>query len=111
LPATAFELPKAPLIDGRGHIWYPQTSDRPALYDYTLNHQVVCPFDFSRAITNGLKEFAPDALILLGPGTTLIGAVAQTIVQNGWNGIADKADPFLLSLGMAEHRKLAVAKH
>lgn len=117
ISADFFQPPKIPLIDGRGHIWYPAMSDVSALYEYTLNHQVVRPFHFSRALTNSLKEFAPDALIILGPGTTLISAVAQTLIQNRWVGIADKAAfarqqsaaPFLLPLGVAEQRESVIA--
>jgi hypothetical protein len=78
------------LIDGRGHVWYPQMIDISALHDYTLGYQVTKPYDFSRAIANGLKEFAPDVLIVLGPGNTLGGAVAQCLIQNEWKRITDK---------------------
>jgi len=92
LPEDLFGDPALPLIDGRGHIWYPRATDRHALWDYTLGHQVTEPYDFTAAIRNGLREFAPDRVIILGPGTTLIGAVAQVQIANGWKGLASKAD-------------------
>ena len=38
-----------------------------------------------------LREFAPERVILLGPGETLGGAIGQIIVGLGWLGIGDKA--------------------
>ena len=84
--------PRLPLIDGRGAIWWPGASDPAALWDYTLGHQVVAPYDFARAIAVAAREFAPDLFILLGPGASLGGAVAQSLVAAGWRGMADKAD-------------------
>lgn len=116
LPSTLFEQPQLPLIDGRGAVWQPQASDTAALWDYTLDHQVVAPYDFSRAVQVAVKEYAPDKIIILGPGTTLGGAVAQALIQIGWNGWRSKADfieaqqsdPYLISLGMEAQRALAI---
>jgi len=114
LPAGLFEQPGLPLIDGRGGVWTPGASDSAALWDYTLDQQVVAPYDFSRALQVAVKEYAPDKIILLGPGTTLGGAVAQALIQIGWNGWRSKADfmaaqqqePYLISLGMDGQRAL-----
>jgi len=117
LPESLFGGPEVPLIDGRGQIWYPRIADPSALRDYTLGHQVTQPYDFSRAVANGLKEFAPDVLIVLGPGNTLGGAVAQCLIQNEWDGITDKsrflsrqeADPFVLAMGHDRQRALVTS--
>lgn len=117
LPASMFSSPDIPLIDGRGHVWYPQMIDISALHDYTLGHQVIKPYDFSRAITNGLREFAPDVLIVLGPGNTLGGAVAQCLIQNEWKRITDKnsflsqqaTDPFVLAMGLEKQREMVTS--
>ncbi|WP_210396661.1 ACP S-malonyltransferase [Motiliproteus sediminis] len=117
LPAALLEQPQLPLVDGRGAIWNPESSNTAALWEYTLGHQVVAPYDFSRAVQVAVKEFAPDKIIILGPGTTLGGAVAQALIQIGWRGWqsksdfikAQKADPYLISLGMEHQRRLAVA--
>jgi hypothetical protein len=106
-----------PLIDGCGHTWYPKATDPEAIRDYTLGHQVVAPYDFTAAITNGLKEFAPEAIIILGPGTTLGGAVAQCLIANNWRSIdrkshfisTQKTDPFVLSMGMDQQRTIVSA--
>ena len=104
-----FQKPKFPLIDGRGYIWQDYATDLKALYDYTFEHQVTQPYDFTKAISVSLKEFCPDRLILLGPGNTLGGAIGQIIIQNNWQNVSSKADfserqkqdPFLISLGRA----------
>jgi [acyl-carrier-protein] S-malonyltransferase len=92
IPAHYFSRPKIPLIDGRGHIWQPYSTDIGELYDYTLGHQVYAPYDFTASITVALKEFAPDAIYLLGPGASLGGAIGQTLVKNKWRGINSKND-------------------
>ena len=62
---------KIPLIDGLGQVWQPYSCDVEQLHNYTLNTQVVAPYHFSKAIEVAIKEFAPDKLIILGPGATL----------------------------------------
>ena len=107
--------PALPLIDGRGAVWWPHATDTQALWDYTLGHQVTETYDFTRAIAVAAREFAPDLFIVTGPGTTLGGAVAQSLVLAQWRGMGDKAgfkarqdaDTLLVSMGMAEQRGLA----
>ena len=63
----------------------------------------------------GLREFAPDWIIVLGPGDTLGGSIGQTLVELGWRGIDSKtgfmdiqaSEPFVVSLGREEQRALA----
>lgn len=117
LPASLFSKPKLPLIDGQGKIWQPYSTELDALYRYTLDTQVVAPYDYSAAIAVALKEFAPDKLIILGPGATLGGATGQCLIQNRWQSISDKAgfisrqqqDPLLLAMGMPEQRSLVTS--
>ncbi|MCB2084940.1 MAG: ACP S-malonyltransferase [Sphingomonadaceae bacterium] len=117
LPAELFGQPQLPMIDGRGAIWWPRATDRDALRDYTLGHQVTESYDFTRAIEVAAREFAPDLFIVTGPGTTLGGAVAQSLVLAGWRGMDSKAafkdrqdaNPLLASMGMAEQRPLVTA--
>lgn len=106
--------PEIPLVDGRGGIWTPWSTDEKALFDYTLDHQVVQPYDFTRAIMTGLKEFSPDQVAILGPGATLGGAVAQAMIAIQWQGLDSKAEfqarqaqaPVLLSMGIEAQRQL-----
>ena len=92
LGADLFSAPAIPLIDGRGSIWWPFSSEPEKLRDYTLQTQVVETYDFTKAVQVGVKEFAPDALIITGPGTTLGGAVAQCLIDMEWQGLRSKSD-------------------
>jgi [acyl-carrier-protein] S-malonyltransferase len=112
--AARFGQPKAPMIDGAGRIWRPHMSDVAVLWDYTLGEQVVRTYDFTQAVQVGVREFAPDAVIVLGPGETLGGAVAQSLIGVSWLGMESKADfqarqasdPFLLAMGREDQRRL-----
>lgn len=108
LSQDLFQTPSKPLVDGRGKIWQPYATDLEELYRYTLDTQVVDTYDFTKAVTVTLKEFAPDKLVLLGPGNSLGGSIGQILVENKWLGIQNKADfsarqkqdPFLISMGL-----------
>ena len=110
-----FNAPEVPLIDGRGVIWTRETTEIGALHSYTLGTQIVETYDFAKSIEVALKEFAPDRLMLMGPGSSLGAPVAQCLIQHKWRGLGDRdafmelqgADPFLVALGRDEQRKLA----
>lgn len=110
-----FQKPALPMVDGRGAIWSPYAADTQQVWDYTLGHQVRQHYDFTRAVQVGVKEFAPDAVIILGPGATLGGAVAQSLIGINWQGWTSKEDfqarqkenPYIISMGMDDQRKLA----
>ncbi|MDO5756159.1 MAG: ACP S-malonyltransferase [Rhodobacterales bacterium] len=112
LPTDLFNPPVLPLIDGRGAIWWPGATDPGALRAYTLGHQVTQTYDFTRAIRNAAREFAPDMFIVTGPGNTLGGAVAQSLIACGWQGMHSKAAfsrrqseaPLLVSMGLEDQR-------
>jgi [acyl-carrier-protein] S-malonyltransferase len=114
LPAHIFQQPNKPLIDGRGAIWWPHATNTADLYDYTLGHQVVEPYDFTAAIRTAAREFAPDLFIIAGPGTTLGGATAQSLIQCHHQGLDSKqdfqsrqaSDPMLISMGNPDQRSL-----
>jgi [acyl-carrier-protein] S-malonyltransferase len=114
-PAARFNQPQLPLIDGRGQIWPNFGSDLAALQRYTLQHQVCQTYDFSKALQVAVKEFAPQHIILLGPGASLGGAVAQSLIEINWQGLSSKQDfiaaqqsepPYVLSMGITEQRLL-----
>lgn len=117
LPADWFGTPAVPVVDGCGRIWVPHATDTRQLWDYTLGAQVVDVYHFTRAIQVAVREFTPDCLILLGPGDTLGGAVAQSLIQVGWRGLDSKRAflessriaPYLLSMGREDQRGLVVA--
>ena len=114
LPPSLFHRPALPLVDGRGHIWRRFASDPAAIRDYTFGHQILAPYDFALSVQVAVREYAPDVIILPGPGDTLGGAIAQSLIGIGWQGIGSKADfmarqaaePILLSMGRAEQRAL-----
>ncbi|MEJ2035019.1 MAG: ACP S-malonyltransferase [Maritimibacter sp.] len=116
LKPELFTQPDLPLIDGRGGIWWPQATDLTALYDYTLGHQVTETYDFTRAISVAAREFAPDLFIVTGPGSTLGGAVAQSLILADWRGLTDKttfksqqdSQAMLISMGMDDQRGLVM---
>ncbi len=116
LPATLFGQPTIPMIDGRGSIWWPGATDRHALWDYTLGHQVTEPYDLTKAIRIAAREFAPDMFIITGPGTTLGGAVAQSLILANWRNMQSKTDfqsiqqsaPLLASMGMSDQRATVI---
>jgi malonyl CoA-acyl carrier protein transacylase len=114
LPADWFGSPGVPMIDGRGRIWRPFASPSEALWRYTFGAQILETYDFTRALQVAVREFAPDRIVLLGPGDTLGGAIAQALIAIRWKGLRSKADfqemqaasPYLLSMGREDQRAL-----
>ena len=113
LPAEWIGPPDIPMIDGRGHIWRPHASSSDALRRYTFGTQILEPYDFTRAVQVAAREYAPDRIILLGPGDTLGGAIAQALIAIEWRGLASKRDfqemqasaqPVLLAMGREDQR-------
>jgi malonyl CoA-acyl carrier protein transacylase len=114
LPAAWFGGPNVPMVDGRGHVWRPFATAPAALHRYTFVDQILETYDFTRSIQVAVKEYAPDRIILLGPGDTLGGAIAQALIAIEWRGLRSKAafqemqaaDPFLLAMGREDQRTL-----
>ncbi len=103
--------PDLPLVDGQGRLYSPFSTRVDVLEDYTLVDQVLTTFDFTLSLRMALRELQPDLLVLLGPGATLGGAIAQVLIQEHWRGIRSKSDfqsiqgseePVLLSMGRAD---------
>lgn len=116
LPAAMFTKPTTPMIDGRGTIWQPVNATPEALHNYTFGEQVIETYNFTKAVQVGVREFAPDCIIILGPGTTLGGAVAQSLIDIDWQCIRSKesftdrqtADPYVFAMGREDQRTLVV---
>lgn len=112
--ATDFGAGDFAAVDGRGKIWSPKAFDSTEIYNYTLGMQLNRTYDFTRAVQVAAAEFAPDKIIVLGPGTTLGAPTAQALIASGWRGFSGKADfqsrqaenPSILSMGIAEQRVL-----
>lgn len=110
----AFHAPHTTLIDGRGRRHSPWSADLDELRAYTFGAQVTTPYDFTATVRVALREFAPDHIVLPGPGNTLGGIVGQVMCAEGWRGVhskndflhaqseADDAgrDPFVVSMGL-----------
>ena len=111
-----FTSPKLPLVDGRGKIWMPNATDVNELWNYTLGHQVDHTYDFTKSIDVAVKEFAPDYLIITGPGMTLGGAVAQVLINNKLKPIKNKDEfkelqattPYIISMAEPDQRKIVI---
>jgi [acyl-carrier-protein] S-malonyltransferase len=114
LPSDWFGSPDVPMIDGRGHVWRPRAAAPTALHHYTFVAQILETYDFTRAVQVAVREHAPDRIILLGPGDTLGGAIAQALIAIEWRGLRSKSDfqemqagePFLLAMGREDQRAL-----
>ena len=110
-----FGDPGLALVDGRGAVWSPKSTDVDGLRAYTLGHQVVAPYDFTTAIQVAARSFAPDVFIITGPGATLGGAVAQSLIGIDWLGMDSKQafqarqadDPVVIAMGRDDQRALA----
>lgn len=116
LSSTLFQKPTYPLIDGRGKIWMPHSTSAQEIWDYTFGAQVDEVFNFTKAIEVAVKEFAPDYLIITGPGMTLGGAVAQTLINKNLKPIKNKdnfkslqqSHPYIISMAESNQRKLVI---
>ncbi|QGN53563.1 ACP S-malonyltransferase [Novosphingobium sp. Gsoil 351] len=112
LPAAWFGAPRVPLIDGEGRVWRAKATTPEAMHRYTFTTQILEPYDFTRSLAVGIKEFAPDRIVLLGPGDTMGGAIGQVLVAEKWLGIFDKAGfaarqaeaPFVIAMGREDQR-------
>lgn len=113
-PLADFTTGAIPAVDGTGRIWSPKAFDPAAVYEYTLGGQLNRTYGFTRAVQVAAAEFAPDKIIVLGPGTTLGAPTAQSLIASGWRQLAGKADfqarqasePIILSMGITEQRAL-----
>ncbi|MCB9916039.1 MAG: hypothetical protein H6828_12995 [Planctomycetes bacterium] len=91
LARLEWRRPRVTLVDGRGLRFTPWSTDVARLADYTLRTQVVEPYDFTASVRVALREYAPDELVLPGPGNTLGAICGQILIAEGWRGVRDKA--------------------
>ncbi len=87
-----WRAPSVTLIDGRGARFTPWATNPVELAWYTLGDQIVTPYRFAAGARVALREYAPDVLVLTGPGNTLGGVTGQLIVAEGYRGIRTRAD-------------------
>jgi acyl transferase domain-containing protein len=111
--------PAITLIGGDGQIHRPRITERATLREYTFGPQLVEPFDFVTCVRTAVGNFAPDALVLLGPGETLGGACGQILVDMRWRGLRDRKDfaeaqagdaPLVIAMSRPAQRALVTAR-
>jgi [acyl-carrier-protein] S-malonyltransferase len=102
-----WDRPNVTLVDGRGVRFTPWSTDPAALAAQSLVSQAEAPYDFARAFRVALREYAPEVILLPGPGASLGAACAQLIVAEGYRGIRSRTEfeavqagpaPILLSM-------------
>ena len=113
-PNDMFLKPQIPIIDGRGNIWSPWSTNEIDLWNYTLGYQIKRTYNFTKSLSVAIKEFSPDKIVLLGPGNILGGVIGQIICQLKWKNISCKEDfvnkqeedPLLVSMGIPNQREI-----
>jgi hypothetical protein len=107
LGELSWERPNVTLIDGRGYRFTPWSTDPGELAAATLTGQGQATYDFAAGMGVALRDYAPDVVLLAGPGGSLGAACAQLVVMEGYRGLRTRADleatqagpsPLLLSL-------------
>ena len=102
-----WDRPNVTLVDGRGVRFTPWSTDPAALAEVSLRGQGADTYDFASSLRVALREYAPDVVLLPGPGGSLGAACAQIAVSEGYRGIRSRAEfeatqasssPLLLSM-------------
>jgi hypothetical protein len=102
-----WQRPNVPLVDERGVRHTPWSADTAALAEGALVRQPSATYDFASAFRVALREYAPDVILLPGPGASLGGPCAQLIVAEGYRGLRSRQEleqaqgggsPILLSM-------------
>jgi len=113
LSGLAWRAPGRHVVDGRGVIFSPWSADPAEIARYSLGEQLTAPFDFATQLVTGVRELAPDVLVLLGPGEGIGGAIGTILVRERFFGLGSKqafqerqksSEPVLHALGRPEQR-------
>ena len=113
-----WRAPRRHLVLGNGALVTPWSADPAALATYTLREQVVTPLRLAAAVRVGLRELAPEVIVLAGPGESIGGSLGAGILAEGWRGLRDRdafkerqaADPVLIATARAEQRARLVVR-
>ena len=49
-------------------------------------------YRFARSVEVAIETFDPEVLVLLGPGSSLGGAIGQVLTRMRWRGIGSKSE-------------------
>ncbi len=102
-----WDRPNVTLIDGRGVRFTPWSTDPNQLAEQSLRGQGAETYDFATSLRLALREYAPDVVLLPGPGGSLGTACAQIAVAEGYRGLRSRSEfeaaqagpnPLLLSM-------------
>jgi [acyl-carrier-protein] S-malonyltransferase len=102
-----WERPNVALVDGRGARFTPWSGDPADLASWALRDLPATAYDTASAVRVALREFAPDVVLLPGPGSSLGAACAHLIVAEGYRGVRSRSEfeaaqrsdaPLLLSM-------------
>jgi hypothetical protein len=72
-----------------------------------ITEQPVSTYDFATSLRVALREYAPDVVLLPGPGASIGAACAQVVVTEGYRGLRSRGEferaqagptPILLSM-------------
>ncbi len=107
LDGLVWDRPNVTLVDGRGVRFTPWSTDPAELAAHTLRGQGSTTYDFATSLRVALREYAPDVVLLPGPGGSLGAACAQVAVAEGYRGLRSRSEfeaaqagstPLLLSM-------------
>ncbi len=92
LSRLAFQKPRVTLIDGSGKRHSPWSASPAGLREYTFGAQITTPYDVTLSVRVGMREYAPDRLVLPGPGNPLGSICGQILIEERWRGLRSRAD-------------------
>jgi [acyl-carrier-protein] S-malonyltransferase len=92
LGALAWRRPSVTLVDGRGRRHTPWSADVRTLAEESVATGPTERYDFATSFRVALREYAPDIILLPGPGATLGTACAQLVVAEGYRGIRSRTE-------------------
>jgi hypothetical protein len=86
------ERPNVAIVDRRGARHTPWSADAERLVADAIGSDPVETYDFATSLRVALREYAPDVVLLPGPGTSLGAPCAQAIVAEGYRGIRSRQE-------------------
>lgn len=107
LDGLSWDQPNVTIVDGRGVRFTPWSTDPAELAAVSTSGQGGTTYDFAASLGVALREYAPDVVLMAGPGGSLGSACAQLVVMERYRGLRTRAEfeaaqagpsPLLLSL-------------
>lgn len=91
LRPMTWERPNVTLVDGRGARFTPWSTDPDDLAEQSIHRHGTMTSDLAAGLRVVLREYAPDVVLLAGPGGSLGGACARIVVMEGYRGLRTRA--------------------